>query len=136
MGSLIGAASSLTTTWFTQRNQQRAQWRVQEATTREALYAEFIKEASRCLVDAVTHETGQPEMLLGLVGTLGRMRLKSSPPVIEAGENLLRLVVNSYAAPNLTFDDIRVLMERGEDSDPLADFGEACRAELEILRAP
>jgi len=41
-GSLIGGLSTLTAALLTQRRQFRAQALIQEATKREALYAEFI----------------------------------------------------------------------------------------------
>lgn len=135
-GSIVGAASSLTTTWLSQRNQHRAQWRLQEGASRETLYAEFITEASKCLIDAVSHEADRPEVLLGLIAILGRMRLKSSRPVIEAAERLMQFISKSYAAPNLTFAELRAKFASHQMSDPLGEFGDACRFELEQLRAP
>ena len=135
IGSIVGAASSLATTWFTQRSQQRAQWQAQEVTKREALYAEFIAEASKCLADAVGREPDGPEVLVNVLALLGRMRLRSSRPVVEAGERLLQRIVETYAAPNQTFAELRAKLSEGEGADPLADFGEACRTELEQLRA-
>ena len=133
-GSLIGAASSLTTTWLTKRGEQRAQWRAQEATKREALYDEFIAEAAKCLTDAISHDPDGPEVLVGLFAIVGRMRLRSSRPVVEAAERLIALVVDTYASPNLTFEQVRAKFMKGEDPDPLADFGGTCREELEALR--
>ena len=54
LGSMIGAAASITTTWITQRTQSIraiAEWRQRE---REALFKEFIAEASRLAIDALT----------------------------------------------------------------------------------
>ena len=133
-GSLVGAASSMATTWLTQQGQQRTQWRAQEVTKREALYDEFIAEASKCLVDAMSRDPDGPEVLLGLFAIIGRMRLRSSRPVIEAAERLIALVVDSYASPNVTFDQVRARIMKGEEADPLANFGAACRGELEVLR--
>ncbi len=135
IGSLVGAASSVATTWLGQRGQLRAQWRAQEAARREALYADFIAEVAKCLGDAVSHDPEGPEVLVGLYAAVGRMRLRSSRHVVRAAESLIRLVVDTYAAPNLTFADMRERLLRGENSDPLEEFGEACRTELEALRA-
>jgi hypothetical protein len=52
VGSLIGGASTLTASWFTQHGQLRLQALVHEAAKREALYAEFISEASRRFTEA------------------------------------------------------------------------------------
>jgi hypothetical protein len=73
--------------------------------------------------------------MVGLYAAIGRMRLTSSCDVVRAAENLVHLVIDTYAGPNLTFADLRERLVRGEASDPLEEFGEACRAELEILRS-
>ena len=52
LGSLVGAAASIATTWITQRTQTvraDSEWKLRE---RESLYKEFITEASRLAVDA------------------------------------------------------------------------------------
>jgi hypothetical protein len=46
-GSIIGALTSLTASWLTQHVQLRAQRVAQDLTRREALYKDFIEEASR-----------------------------------------------------------------------------------------
>ena len=46
LGSLVGAAASIATTWITQRTQTiraHSEWKLRE---RESLYKEFITEAS------------------------------------------------------------------------------------------
>ena len=57
-GSAIGALSSLATTWLTQNAQNRLAYLNQKRTKREALYTEFIDEASRLFLDALSHEMG------------------------------------------------------------------------------
>ena len=54
-GSIVGGAATVTTTWINQRTQtvrEQTQARLRE---REKLYGEFITEASRLAVDAVSH---------------------------------------------------------------------------------
>lgn len=133
-GSLIGAASSFATTWLTQQGQLRAQSRALDATKREALYAEFIAEASRRLAEAMGRNAESIEVLIVLHSAIGRMRLMSSREVIVAAENLARLVLETYASPNRTFEQLRESMTT-DQSDPLEAFGEACRTELVQLRA-
>lgn len=133
-GSLVGATSSMVTTWLTQNGQRKAQWQAQEAAKRETIYDEFIAEASRCLADAMTHDPDGPKVVVGLFAIIGRMRLRSTRPVVEAAERLLERVVDTYASPNLTFAEIQARFKQGTAADPLADFGEACRKELENLR--
>lgn len=132
-GSLVGAMTSLASTWLTQKSQVRIQQRTALAVKREALYNEFIGEAAARFVDALTHQAEDPEVFILLYASIGRMRLTSSRDVIQAAESVTQLVMDTYAAPNLTFQQMH---ENGRSHrlDPLAQFGEACRTELGILR--
>ena len=124
IGSVVGAASSVVTTWLTQQGQFRAQWRTQEAAKREALYVEFIAEASKRFADALAHQAKGPEVVVGLFAAVGRMRLMSSRHVIRAAEDLVRRIVETYASPNLTLGELREEFARGDSPDPLEAFGE------------
>jgi len=132
-GSLIGAVTSLASTWLTQHLQVQIQRRTTLATKREALYNDFIGEAAARFVDAMTHQAESPDVFILLYASIGRMRLTSSRDVIQAAESVVRLVADTYAAPNLTSQQMHE-NGRGEKLDPLAGFGEACRTELGILR--
>jgi signal transduction histidine kinase len=132
-GSLVGGMTSLASTWLTQRFQGQIQQRTTLATKREALYNEFIDEASKRFVDAMTHNVESPEVIILLYASISRMRLTSSRDVIQAAESVMRLVSDMYAAPNLTSQQMYEKAQGGK-LDPLAQFGEACRAELGILR--
>lgn len=133
IGTLVGAASSMTTTWLGQRDQRKAQMRAQEVAKREALYAEFITVVSKHLIDALGRQPEGLEVVVSLEAYLGKMRLMSSREVIKAAEKLVRLVVETYASPNLTVEQVLQLV-RGGVADPLEEFGEACRTELGALR--
>jgi hypothetical protein len=128
--------TSLASTWLTQHAQAQVQQRTALATKRQALYNEFIGEAAARFVDAMTHNAEGPEVLILLYASVSRMRLTSSRDVIQAAEGVTRLVMDTYAAPNLTVQQMQQMHENGrnEKLDPLAQFGEACRAELGILR--
>ncbi|HEY2598576.1 MAG TPA: hypothetical protein VGJ79_08865, partial [Candidatus Dormibacteraeota bacterium] len=82
IGSLIGALSSLASTWLGQQGQLRAQLRAQDAAKREALYVDFMAEASKRLAEAVFHQTQDPAVIVGLYADIERMRLMSSRQVI------------------------------------------------------
>ena len=73
-------------------------------------------------------------MLIVLHSAIGRMRLMSSREVIVAAENLARLILETYASPNRTFEQLRESMVI-DQSAPLEAFGEACRTELVQLQA-
>ena len=61
------------------------------------------------------------------------MRVLSSPRVIEAADNILRKIADTYAAPKKTFPDLREMLHQDALVDPLREFSEACRAEFEAL---
>ena len=60
------------------------------------------------------------------------MRVLSSPAVVEKAEAVVRMVVDTYFAPNKTFPEVRKLMD-SHAIDPLRTFSEECRAELRAL---
>jgi hypothetical protein len=133
VGSLVGGAATLTASWLTQRGQLRAQALVHEAVKREALYAEFIVEASRRLTDAWVHHAETPEVLAVLYSAMQRMRLTSSTEIIDAAQNVLRYVVDAYAAPDRSFEELRQRLQNEDDRDLLRTFAEVCRVELQAL---
>jgi hypothetical protein len=129
-GSSIGALSSFSTTWLVQTSQIRFQHRGTERTKRERLYADFIAEAAKRMTDAMSHQAETPEVLVLLVASMGQMRLFSSSDVVAAAEQVVRVVVNSYIAPNRNLKELRDAVMDGERLDPLAQFADACRKEL------
>jgi hypothetical protein len=135
-GSIIGGLTSLATSWLTQRTQARAGELTRSRRRRERLYRTFIEEASRLYIDALGHDESQAfEQTAGLVkiyAVVSRMRVLSSLRVIEAAENILRKIVDTYAAPNKTFPELREMLHQNA-VDPLREFSEACRAEFEEL---
>jgi hypothetical protein len=133
-GSLVGGVSTLAASWLTQRGQLRAQSLIHEAVKREALYAEFISEASRRLTEAWSHHAESPEVVAGLYAAVQRMRLTSSDEVIRIAEQVIRQVIEAYATPDLTFDELRQRAGSEEGIDPLREFSEACRMELRAMR--
>ena len=135
LGSLVGGVSTFAASWLTQRGQLRLQMLVQQAVKREALYAEFIVEASKRVAEAWSHQGESAEAIAGLYSAVERMRLASSTEVIAASEEVIQQIVDAYAAPDLTFDDLRRSLRSGEFRDPLVAFSKACRAELHAVRA-
>ncbi len=133
-GSLIGGVSTLIASWLTQRGQLRAQALIHEAVKRETLYAEFISEASKRRADAWSHHAESPDVIAGLYSAVERMRLSSSDEVIRLAQQVVRHVIEAYAAPDRTFDELRERIETEASGDPLKNFSEACRLELSVLR--
>src|SRR5262249_9524976 len=105
-GSLVGAAASVVTTWITQRTQSKranSEWKLRE---RDALYKEFITEASRLAVDSLLHSLDRPDQLVALYGILSRIRLIASDEVLAKAEACCRGIVERYWRPNMTSDQI------------------------------
>ena len=129
LGSLVGALSSIATTWITQHSQTirtHIDWKLRE---RESLYKEFISEASRLTADALIHSLQEPEKFVGLYALLSRIRLVSSEPVLAKAEECCHRIADFYRQPNLTGDQIHEAFQANH-LDLLKDFSYACRSEL------
>jgi hypothetical protein len=128
-GSLVGAAATVVTTWITQRTQTAHAQREEVLRRSEALYGEFITEASRLAVEALSHSLERPDTFVKLYGMAGRIRLVATDPVLAAAEACIHQIIDLYAKPNLTVEEIRLAFER-DRLDPVKDFSVACRREL------
>jgi hypothetical protein len=128
-GSLVGAAATVVTTCITQRTQRVHAEREKKLRSREALYGEFITEASRLTLEALGHSLERPDTFVKLYGITGRIRLMATVPVLEAAEACIRQIIDLYAKPNMTVEEIRLAFER-DRIDPISDFSVGCRKEL------
>jgi hypothetical protein len=128
-GSLVGAAASVVTTWITQRTQRVQVQREATLRSREALYGEFISEASRLSLEALGHSLEQPDTFVKLYGITGRIRLVASDTVLAAAEACISQIMDLYAKPNMTVEQIRLAFER-DRLDPITGVSVACRKEL------
>jgi hypothetical protein len=68
--------------------------------------------------------------LVTIYALLNRIRLNASEEVIQAAEHTIQNIIESYGRPNMTAEEIR---KRTYWEDPLKEFGEACRNELNKL---
>lgn len=127
-----GAAASVTTTWISQHKQTVRELTQSRLRDRESLYGEFITEASRLAVDAVSHSLDTLEKLVILYGVLGRIRLVSSEEVLAEAEKCCRRIVELYSKPNLPMEQVGATFDPDE-LDPLKSFSSVCRAELLLI---
>jgi hypothetical protein len=134
-GSLMGAAATVVATWITQRTQMVRAEREAKLRERQMLYSEFITEASRLTIEAFSHSLEKPDTFVTLYGTLSRIRLIAGDPVLTAAEACCRQLVDLYARPNMTVEQVRVAFER-DRLDPIRDFSVACRKELLEVDSP
>ena len=110
--------------------QLRTQRLAHDIARREELYKNFIEEASKLYVDAFEHNENDLSKLVGLYALISRMRVLSSPRIVEHADKVARVVIETYLGPNRTFRDVLEIMDN-ESMNPLRQFGEACREELE-----
>ena len=128
-GATIGGLTSLATSWLTQHVQFRSQQLAHSVSKREELYKNFIEEASKWYVDAFEHDQAEVSNLVNLYALVSRMRVLSSPTIVEKADEVVRLIIETYLAPNKTFRDLPELLD-SEGLNPLREFSNACREEL------
>jgi hypothetical protein len=133
LGSLVGGSATVATAWITQKTLTRRELNVADMRKREKLYAEFIGECAKLLIDAFTHTLDDPQKLLALYALTNRIRLTASQPVLAEAEHLLSHITDQYFSRNLTVHEMRELAH-STSADPLRAFGEVCRAELKSIR--
>jgi hypothetical protein len=82
--------------------------------------------------DALQTNRDDVSGLIGIYALTNRIRLLSTPQVVEAADTVVRIIVDTYLAPNITLHEMR---ESWIDRhiDPLRDFSEACRKELQAF---
>lgn len=130
-GSLIGGFMMLASSWLSQKAQARAEQLAHHRTRREELYADFIEESARLYADALGHNEAELAKLVKLYALIGRMRVLSSPKIVETAQTVADTIIETYRAPNKTFRDLQGVVNSGA-IDPLRALSEACRDELRI----
>jgi hypothetical protein len=128
-GTVVGGLTSFGTSWLTQRAQLREAHREAERAKLEALYNEFIAEASRLFADALTHQTDEISEMVKLSALVSRMRLISARPVIEAGQRVQDNIIDTYLGPNRALHEMKDYARKG-GMNFLIEFSEACRTDL------
>ena len=140
LGSIVGGSASIATAWITQRTLGRRESINAEMRKRESLYADFIAECSKAVVDALDHSLNDPAKIIQLYAFQNRIRLSASDAVVAATQETIDRIIKQYFQDNLAPDAMRTLiLESLEDdtrADPLKTFSAACRRELiGLLRA-
>ena len=131
VGTFVGGITSIATSWLGQQRQTKEQRRARAKAEMQALYKQFILNASKLYVDALEHNTTEMAKLVDIYATLNRMRVLSSPKVVAEADKALRIIIDTYAKENTTFSGIRQSISHGF-SDPLRTFSQACHEELKM----
>ena len=91
-GTAIGGLASFATSWTTQHAQTRAQRIAGERETRAALFGRFLDEAAKLYSDALQSRRDDITGLIGIYALTNRIRLVSSPQVVEAADTVCRIM--------------------------------------------
>ena len=129
-GAALGGLTSFASSWTTLHAQMKAQRLASSKSGRQELYKQFIEEASRTYGDALVHDTLEISGIIALYALISRMRVLSSQEVIESAAGIARLITDAYFQPNKTPSELQAMIHAG-GVDPLRDFSDVCRNELE-----
>jgi hypothetical protein len=132
-GTVIGGFTSFVTAWATQAWQARVQRIAAERGKREELYGRFLDAIARLYAHAVAEETVDYAKLVEIFALKGRISLGASEPVTAAADRSIKFLVDLYMAPSRSVADVRAMMD-DTAADPLTQFAERCREELDRLR--
>jgi hypothetical protein len=131
VGTFVGGITSIATSWLGQQRQTKEQRRAHKQDELQALYKQFILDASKLYVDALEHDTTEIPKLVDIYATINRMRVLSPPKVVAEADKALRTIIDTYAQENKTFSGIRQSISQGFP-DPLRAFSQACHDELKM----
>jgi AcrB/AcrD/AcrF family len=136
LGALIGGTASLLAAIYTQRGHDRIQRVANELTKRETVYADFVMNASKLLLNAYTHD----EITLGgdeqrLVGLINRMRLFAPQEVVGGAEAVVKAIVEISLKPGIELRQLaKEALSKSPDPDPFLAFSLICRTDLDNVR--
>jgi hypothetical protein len=132
-GSAIGGLTSFATSWMTQQVQARTQRVAHEKEKREALFGKFLDEAAKLYADALQNKREDAAAtMIGIYALTNRIRLSSSTRVVERADAVTQIIMDAYLSPNMSVQEVRNKWI-DQHIDPLRDFSEACREELQIF---
>lgn len=129
-GAVLGGLTSFTTSWTTLRAQMKAERSSSSKSRRQKLYKAFIDQAAQVYGDALIHDKLKTAGLIDLHALVSRMRILSSPSVIENAVRVVRVITDTYSQPNRTENEIEAMIQH-DTIDILKEFSEACREEFE-----
>jgi len=133
-GAAIGGATSAFSSVLSELTKDRRKAAEDSFNRREQVYTDFIKDAADHFVDALTRVSDDPKEFVSLYALIARMRLGSSHQVVDAAETVMLNLQKAYAAPTRSLSQVHIF-SKGGDPDPLLEFSEASRKDLESSKA-
>jgi hypothetical protein len=135
LGSVVGGTTSFLSSWLSHRVELRSQLFLSDKGSRQELYREFVDKGSRLYIDALIHDAPDLSKAIDLYALISRMRILSSPRVVDEADKVALSIIECYPQPNKTFEDVRAMVNH-HALNPLRGFSEACREELQTLPGP
>ena len=132
----MGGLTSGITTWLGLRAQAKAGQLAREMSRRHDLYKDFIVTASKAYGGALLSDEPQMPELVALYAMISRMRVVSLPRTVASAEKVVDTTIGTYFAPNKTIRELHEMMKSGTGIDPLKDFSEIAREELQAFTSP
>ena len=135
-GSVVGGLTSGFTTWLSGRSQARAGRLVADLTRRQDLFKDFIVAASKTYANALVNTAPNIQNIqevVALWAMVSRMRILCLPRTTASAEKVMRQTMDSFFAPPKTPVELHDLIKGGVGIDPLLEFSEAAREELNAL---
>jgi hypothetical protein len=133
LGALIGGGASLGVAIYNQRSESRLQREAKEVAKRETVYSDFLRSASKLLLNAYTRD----EIVLGgdeqrLIGLIHRMRLFAPDDVVVCAEDVLKAIVEISLEPSIELRQLAMeALSKSPDPDPFLRFSLISRSDLE-----
>ena len=62
------------------------------------------------------------------------MRVLSQPAVIESADRVMQAIIETYFKPNITLRELSETLKDRSAIDPMREFSETCRVELQRLK--
>ncbi len=127
----IGVLSCFAVVYVAQRRQFQASRIARDLDRREDIYSRFIEQASEMWLDTF-ESPHDPANLIGLTALVGKIRLTSTRPVLEAAEAVMNFLIDTCQRPSR---DVRRFVAEAprEFMEPLSTFTAACRTEREQM---
>jgi hypothetical protein len=132
-GSVVGGLTSGIGGWLNQRTQAKAAQHAHDILRRQDLYKDFIVAASSAYGKALVSNEPQIEDLVALYAMISRMRVISATRTVECADKIMHKTIATYFAPNKTIRELNDLIIGGAGIDPLKEFSEVTREELQAL---
>ena len=114
-GSFAGAFASTLSAWATQRHHERRDLLAKRIAHREQVYSEFISESARAMLDAMQNTFEDPGKLIPVYALVSRIRLSSPRNVVESAERIVKTIMSTYSAPNLSAAEIQSGVDKQGD---------------------